>query len=496
MSTSPNRTRLTRRLAAAAVALVVPGGALLVPSTIAVVAIDAPRAAALCSLCAGGEFHPVAPERIFDSRPANDANPTLPINDVAPFGVKPVNAVPAGADAVTFDVDLLGRTGDAGFENPWLPDYVADSDVLAVVVNLIVVSPATKGYAMVYAAGEDSGQRSSVVNFQAGVTTSNSALVRPGAGGKLTVDLRGTSVSVAHVVVDVLGWYSTSTYDGDSGAADDGRGTRSITVTPGRVLDAPASAVGPASVTTVPILGARSIDASARVIVPDLESIEGVIVNLAVAGPTSDTYVSVLPEAPVSGPPSTSSANVRAGQTRSVMAIVPLGADGAIRLYNNAGNARLVVDVLGYLERRPDESRAGRVIPLVVPFRAFDTRRVEFGRSPLGPGQAEIWSFAAFSNSVAISSVSVGAQSGLFGNLTNASLARQYPTVPVSSNLRVFPALGPNGAPTISQLNSSEAGAVANMVMLTYGTASTSYAFNAAGHAHYLLDISAVILAD
>lgn len=457
---------------------------------------EAVGADALCTLCAGGEFHPVAPVRVFDSRPTTVANPELPINDVAPFGAKPINALLAGVTPVVFDVALIGTTDNPSFENGWLPPYVQASDVLAVVVSLAVVSPGTSGYATVYSTGATPGGRSSVLNFRNGVTTSNPTLVRPGTGGRITIDLRGTASSSAHVLVDVLGWYSSSTYDGDAGSGDTGRGARSIAVTPGRVLDTGVNGVGPASITRLQIRGARTLDASARVVVPDQASVTGVIINVAVDRPTRETYISVLPEAPLSGAPKTSNVNVRVGETRSAMVIVPLGADGAIRLYNNAGTTRLVVDVLGYLDERIDETRVGRVIPLVVPFRAFDTRRDEFGRSPLGPGQAELWSFAAFVNSVNIATVSVGAQSGLFGNLTNASLARQYPTVPVGSNLRVFPALGPNGAPAISQLNSSEAGPIANMVMLTYGTASSSYVFNAAGYAHYLLDISAVILAD
>lgn len=469
-------------------------------SAVAVVTPAAPSDAvgteALCTLCAGGEFHPVAPVRVFDSRPASADNPLLPINDVAPFGAKPINAVPAGVAPVVFDVALIGTTDDPAFENGWLPPYVQASDVLAVMVSLVVVSPGSSGYASVYSTGTIPGGRSSVLNFRNGVTTANPTLVRPGTGGRVTVELRGTASASAHVLVDVMGWYSSSVYDGDVGAGDTGRGARSIAVTPGRVLDTALNGVGPTSVTSVQIRGARTLDASARVVVPDQPSVVGVIINVAVNRPTSNTFVSVLPDAPLGGTPGTSNVNVRAGETRSAMVIVPLGSDGAIRLYNHAGSTRLVVDVLGYLDLRFDETRAGRVIPLVTPFRAFDTRRDEFGRSPLGPGQAELWSFAAFVNSVNIATVSVGAQSGLFGNLTNASLTRQYPTVAVTSNLRVFPALGVNGAPAISQLNSSEAGAIANMIMLSYGAGSSSYAFNAAGYAHYLLDISAVILAD
>lgn len=459
-------------------------------------AVDAPTVSAACALCAGGEYHPVEPTRIFDSRPATEQQPDRPINDVAPFGVKPVNISTATTGAVRFDVPLIGTVDDPSYENGWLPPYVVASDVLAVVVSVAVVDPGTSGYVTAFPAGVEPLAKSALLGFQPGRSTANLALVRPGTGGRLTVDLRGFTGSTAHFVVDVFGWYSTSTFDGDVGSGDDGRGGRSITVSPGRVLDTALGAIGPGSYTELTIRGARTLDGTQRTVVPDSAAVTGVILNLAVARPSRDTYVSVVPEQPPSGAPSTANVTVQAGEVRSVMVIAPLGADGKIRLFNFAGSTRLVVDVLGYVELRPDETRAGRVIPLTSPFRAFDTRRVEFGRASLGPGQAEQWSFAAFAASVNIASVSVGAQAGLFGNLTNASLSRQYPTVPVTSNLRIFPELVAGGAPTIGQLNSSEQTVISNMVMMRYGTSSTTYVYNASGYAHYLLDISAVILAD
>ena len=65
------------------------------------------------------------------------------------------------------------------------------------------------------------------------------------------------------------------------------------------------------------------------------------------------------------------------------MAIVPVGADGSIRLYNAYGNTHLIVDVLGYLYKGADAATTtGRVVPLDAPFRVFDTRQPEFGCRP------------------------------------------------------------------------------------------------------------------
>ena len=96
------------------------------------------------------------------------------------------------------------------------------------------------------------------------------------------------------------------------------------------------------------------------------------------------------------------------------MAIVPVGADGNISLYNAYGDTHLIIDVLGYLESgRPADSTTGRVVPLDAPFRVFDTRQPEFGSTPLGFGTSESWSFADFANSVNLGGVPIGAQSAL-----------------------------------------------------------------------------------
>jgi len=90
----------------------------------------------------------------------------------------------------------------------------------------------------------------------------------------------------------------------------------------------------------------------------------------------------------------------------------------------------------------------------------------------LGPGQAEDWSFADFASSVAIGPDSVGNQLAVIGNLTSASVARQYPSVPVSSFLTAYPA----GAdrPLSSNLNTTEGpAAVPNMAVLKYGANNT-----------------------
>lgn len=80
--------------------------------------------------------------------------------------------------------------------------------------------------------------------------------------------------------------------------------------------------------------------------------------------------------------PSTSALNLdRAGQTRANFAITPIGADGNIRLFTQAGT-HLVVDLTGVF-RPAATAAAGRLVPLG-PARLVDTRDTA---DPLAPGE-------------------------------------------------------------------------------------------------------------
>ncbi len=438
-------------LAAAAVAI----GVVVAPN-LSVTSVSADT-----GLGAGGEYHPITPQRIFDSRP------TSPINDVAPLGPKSI-----APSQPSFDLQLLGKGG--------VPNSA--TDVLAVAISITINGPTSAGYLTAYPTG--TGGTSSLLNFAAGQTVPNLAIVRGGADGKLTVKIFGAAAGTANVLVDVLGWFSTSSYAGGD------QGARLRVVDPIRILDTRGSApVGPGAQKTLQFRGAAGT-------IPTDGSVVGALVNVTAVEPSAGTFVSVVPAEPV-GPPSTSNLNVAAGRVQANLVMVPVGADGAIHLYNSAGNTNLLVDVLGYLQTGASAStRAGRVIPLTSPYRVFDTRQAEFGGVPLGPGQAEDWSFAAFANSVNIAGVNVGNQSALLGNLTNASLARQYPSVRVEPGyLTVYPADSPS-MPVISNLNNYESASVPNMALIKYGANQTVRVFNAAGYAHYILDVSAVVLAD
>ena len=437
-----------------------------------------PVAAQTATLGAGGEYHPLAPARIFDSRTGVNG---------------PAGAKSTSAQGLTFDVDILGQGG--------VPAEVGgvNTQVLAVVANVTVVGSTLDGFLSMYPAGAAPGQ-SSLVNFAPREAVPNLTIIGIGTGGQSTISLvTPQGAGTAHVLIDVFGWISTSQY---ADTADSGARFRPIP--PSRLLDTrstpvPAGWPGGKPIGTMeqlrlPIRGANGV-------IPDSADVTGVMVNITAANnaPGSQpTFLSVTPSAtPPGAEPATSVTNVAAGQVKANMAIVPVGADGSVHIFNSLGATNVIVDVLGYLERGADASTlTGRVIPLDAPFRAFDTRQAAFANTPLGFGTKEEWSFKSFAESVSLNGVAIGTQSALIGNLTGTGLTPLRPGQPVSTYMTIYPG---NGAPpNSSNINVTPGRSVPNMSLLSYGTVGTDpytiSAFNFDGSIHYLLDVYAVVL--
>lgn len=422
-----------------------------------------PSTAQSCpGLGAGGEFHPVPVTRIYDSRPGAAIG--------SPTG--PRSATPAG---VTFTVQVLGRPG--------LP--AASADVLAVVANVTVTGATVGGYLTAHRPG-GAVPNASNVNFTSGASIPDLALLPVDASGQVAFTLVGYGTGTAHVLVDVFGFVSSSCYTS--------RGARLVPLAPTRILDTRVSAspLGAREVRRVPFRGADGISPVQSDVVPNDPNVVGAVVNLTAVNqrPSSTTtFLSVVPEDP-GGFPSTSTTNLVRGQVKANLAIVPVGADGAIRVFNEQGATDIVIDVVGYLVRGVTEAtRAGRIVPLDNPFRAVDTRPI-----PLGPGQAEEWDFSPFVASVTLQGAPVGKVSAVLGNLTATNLRRQYPTVAVESYLTVYPAGVP--LPNASNVNVREGQDVPNFALVRLGTGGRVGFYNAFGFLDYLFDVAAVVLAD
>ena len=429
--------------------------------------------AAHAALGAGGEYHPVTPARVLDTRQPGSS----------PTGVRGFGASNA------FTVQITGANTIAG-----VPSGVPASDVLGVVATITVAGTNRSGYLTAYPAGSALPNASNV-NFLAGADASNLALLRPGANGQVTIDLEtdGSAPAAggsAHVLIDVVGWFSTS--------SSVSRGSRLVSLAPGRVLDtrtgvgAALGPVGPGVDIALKIRGANATAPERAGYIPADPNVSGVILNITATGASADTFVSVQPDA-FSGFPSTSSVNSRAGQTKANLVMVPVGADGNIHLFNAYGNVHLLADVVGYyLNGVADESRAGRVVPISSPFRVIDTRG---GARPgkLGSGQEEPWDFNAFEQTVTLAGVPVGDIDSLMMNFTAADLSFPYSVGRDETYLSVYP--GGTALPGSSTVNlRPDQKAVPNFAVATLSGDNRLNVYQDNGFVHYIADVAAVVL--
>lgn len=449
---------------------------------------------------AGGEFHPLSPKRILDTRSGADS-----INDVDPKGPKK-----AGFGTGTsirngeFDFDPLGLGG--------LPE-VAD-EILAVVATISVVSPTRNGFLAVYPKGvvfggpDGTGDVSALITYSPGQSVPNLAIVGVGDDDSITFNLYMDGAGTADVVVDVVGYISTSQHATS--------GSRLELVSPARVLDTRSvpnpranRSMGSKDSIALKIRGVDGVEPSVKDVVPDDQSITAVMVNLALINnkPGSKaTFITATPDALGSGKP-TASSLAAGGVVKANMAIVPVGADGNIHLYNYQGDMDLVVDVLGYFKSGVDPAtNRGRTVPLEAPFRAFDTRLAEFGDAPLQHGSAEEWSFENFACSVTLNPGTANeqkgpAQQGFLGNLVAVGLQKLYPED--SDESGSFLQLAPGGLetrPLSANVTFGLYEAMPNLALVKYGQNEDATdehvieAFNAYGSVDYIVDVFAVVL--
>ena len=221
----------------------------------------------------------------------------------------------------------------------------------AVAVNLTVTSATSSGVITAYASGTAKPGTSNL-NYVAGQTVSNLAMVPLGTDGRLT--LTNTSSGTVHLIADVSAYF----HDGTPTAP----GVFSA-VKPTRLLDTGSSSGAVAGGRTVSFKagGTTGIPANAS----------AVVLRITAFGTKSLGYLTAY--ATGSPMPSTSNLNYSAGQTVSNGVVVPVGTDGKVTVANtSSGSAQIIADVTGYfLPGKPTQVGALRAWS---PTRFLDTR--------------------------------------------------------------------------------------------------------------------------
>lgn len=225
---------------------------------------------------------------------------------------------------------------------------VVDPGSTAVVLNLTGADANVDSHVIVWPDGQARPDTSNL-NVSQGQTAANLTTVGLPAGPNERVDVwvHGD----LGVIADIVGFYSPT------------RGSGFLVSSPYRKLDTRTAGgpVGPDGTTVLDLTGE-----------PDF--VTAVALNLTATDTTDNTYIEAWPDG--SPRPAVSSMNMRPGQTRANMVIVPLPPSKKINLYNHAGSVNLIADMSGIYIK--DDGNAFYSVP---PKRVVDTR----DSAPLGP---------------------------------------------------------------------------------------------------------------
>ncbi|MGW7439394.1 hypothetical protein [Streptomyces sp. NPDC054849] len=273
---------------------------------------------------AGERFTALSPARLLDTR-----------EGLGRLGTEPVAA---GGEV---SLQVAGRAG------------VPQSGVKAVVLNVTVTDPKSDGHLTAWPSGTTRPD-SSNLNWTTGRTVANQVVVPVGADGK--VSLRNAGWGTAHLIADVSGYYSA-----DAGAAT------YTAAGPARLLDTRA-AVGRPGTTPVPARGEMTLQVAGRGGVPQ-SGVRAVVLNVTVTDAADGGHLTVWPSG--GERPTSSSLNWTAGQTVPNHVVIPVGADGTVKLFNASwGTVHLIADVFGYYSG----DQAGATFHTAGPQRMLDTR--------------------------------------------------------------------------------------------------------------------------
>jgi hypothetical protein len=311
------------------------------------------------------------------------------------------------------------------------------SNATMVAVNLTAVAPTATGYLTAWP-GTTAPPTVSNVNFSAGVTVANAAMVQLGANRTIRLLNSGGNTNV---LMDVVGYSSPS-------------GAELITQSPQRIKDTRSGLGGftkaGADVTqSLTVKGFGNVPSNAT----------AVVLNVTASDATATSYVTVWPSDQPQ--PTVSNINTRVNTAVPNLVIVRLPANGVINLYNAAGSTNLIVDVLGYFRTGIS---TGHLSP-TTPARVLDTRLTA---TPLGAGLTRT-----------VTPGIVGAQAVIVNITAVDPTATGYLTVYRTGDPR----------PDASNVNFRAGRAAPNLVVVGLDSSGSFTIYNSAGSTQLLVDV-------
>jgi adhesin/invasin len=281
------------------------------------------KTATLTETPSGTGFHSLPPTRILDTRTQGGGGPLQP-NSQRKVQITGNGNVPA-------------------------------THVSGAVLNLTGTQASTQTFLTVFPSG--SPPNASNLNLAPGRDAANLVTAQVAADGSVQLyNAQGT----VHAIFDVVGYYD------DGSVATPPHYTA---LTPARILDTRSgSPIGPNSQRKVQITGNGGVPAT---------HVSAVVLNLTGTQASQATFLTVFPSGNV---PTASNLNLRAGEDRPNLVMVPVAADGSVQLYNAQGTVHAIFDVTGYFDDGTLATAKG--FTALPPSRILDTR----SGGALGPG--------------------------------------------------------------------------------------------------------------
>ncbi|HEX8487697.1 MAG TPA: hypothetical protein VF642_04055 [Propionibacteriaceae bacterium] len=383
-----------------------------------------------------GTYFPLVASRLLDTRTSNGGHQT-----------------PLGGRA-QLDLQVSGRGG------------VPSTGVSAVVINLTVVGAASGSFLTAWPTGQNRPPVSSINGT--GQTRANIATVSLGTGGQITIYNSSGSV---HVIVDVVGYYSSVDTTATSG-------NDYANLAPERQLDTRQSTEGqlrPQEI--VDIYNDFGFEGALT------QYVKAVAVNITAVNGQGTGFVTAWDG--VGDPPKTSTLNF--GRTVAIpnLAVVKTSlctdpneceqdpnSPTRISIYNGSNAAvDVLVDLVGLYFN--DGTAGLRFVPLSSPQRIKDSRVPSPG-APLTARQTQV--VTAPSSAAGADTVSL---------VTNVTAVR-----PSATTFLTLWAANGSPRPTTSNLNAVAGLTVANGAVVELSSSRTFNVYNAGGTTHYLVDVS------
>lgn len=225
--------------------------------------------------------------------------------------------------------------------------------VSAVLVTMTAVAPTTAGQ---MSAGPADGAMTGVMRYDASPYTSNSAIVMVSDVGQIQIQ----ATTTANVMVDVQGYYTAGNGVTAAGGYSPVKQTRTVDTVNGVGL--PKAKLTGGSTSTIQVTGTAGVPAGAK----------AAFVNFQVNNAnTTAGYFNPYATSATSRPGT--SLNFDGSPFTSIGAIVPIAADGTIKVYLSTGNTiDLLMDVEGYFTPGGSSSDAGVFTPAIA--KIYDTR--------------------------------------------------------------------------------------------------------------------------